>query len=120
MIFSTDRAQLGALISGGVGVHHAGLEREVRTEVEDAFRNKIIQVLVATQTLAVGVNLPADCVVVLGTEYFNCALGDYADLPPEQVQQMIGRAGRPQYSTSGNAWVLCTGEQAHKYYSSKF
>lgn len=76
--------------------------------------------MVATQTLAVGVNLPADCVVVYGTEYFDWRIGDYADLQPEQVQQMIGRAGRPHLSTEGSAWVLCTPRQAQKYHEGRF
>lgn len=74
---------LNTLLVSGVGVHHAGLERETRLEVESLFRQGSIRILVATQTLAVGVNLPADCVVIYGTEYFDYMTGDYEDLPPE-------------------------------------
>lgn len=82
-ILDTGRMWLNTLLSCGVGVHHAGLEKETRLEVEQCFRQGSIRVLVATQTLAVGVNLPADCVVIYGTEYFDYLAGDYADLPPE-------------------------------------
>lgn len=91
----------------GVGIHHAGLLEEDRTMVEKLFLSGKIQVLVATSTLAWGVNFPAHMVVVKGTEYYDAKTCSYVDFPITDVLQMIGRAGRPQYDTEGVAQVLC-------------
>lgn len=91
----------------GVGIHHAGLLEKDRTTVEKLFLSNKIQVLVATSTLAWGVNFPAYLVVVKGTEYYDAKTSSYVDFPITDVLQMIGRAGRPQYDTEGVAQVLC-------------
>ncbi|CAD2219534.1 RNA helicase [Angomonas deanei] len=91
----------------GVGIHHAGLLERDRTTVESCFLNNKIQILVATSTLAWGVNFPAHMVVVKGTEYFDAKTGGYVDFPITDVLQMVGRAGRPQFDTEGVAQVLC-------------
>nr|CCC95039.1 putative ATP-dependent RNA helicase [Trypanosoma congolense IL3000] len=94
-------------IQFGVGVHHAGLLEGDRAAVEAAFLGGKLQVLVATSTLAWGVNFPAHMVVVKGTEYYDGKTKTYVDYPITDVLQMIGRAGRPQYDTEGVAQVLC-------------
>lgn len=91
----------------GVGIHHAGLLDGDRSVVEEAFLSNKIQVLVATSTLAWGVNFPAHMVVVKGTEYYDAKTSSYVDFPITDVLQMIGRAGRPQFDTEGVAQVLC-------------
>lgn len=55
----------------GIGMHHAGLTDGDRTTCERLFVAGKIQVLVATSTLAWGVNTPAHLVVIKGTEYFD-------------------------------------------------
>jgi len=65
-----------------------------------------IQVLVATATLAWGVNLPARLVIVKGTEYYDGKSSRYVDYPLTDVLQMIGRAGRPGFDTLGSAVVM--------------
>lgn len=91
----------------GVGIHHAGLLEKDRTTVESLFLSNKIQILIATSTLAWGVNFPAYMVVVKGTEYYDSKTCSYVDFPITDVLQMIGRAGRPQYDTEGVAQVLC-------------
>ena len=56
------------LLPYGFAIHHAGMNRVDRTLVEDLFADKHIQVLVSTSTLAWGVNLPAYCVIIKGTQ----------------------------------------------------
>jgi len=50
----------------GIGLHHAGLNEKDRTLFEELFCNQKIQILIATSTLAWGVNLPAHLVIVKG------------------------------------------------------
>ncbi|XP_058808781.1 activating signal cointegrator 1 complex subunit 3 [Phymastichus coffea] len=90
----------------GIGLHHAGLEERDRQTVEELFVNNKIQVLVATATLAWGVNFPAHLVVIKGTEYYDGKSKRYVDMPITDVLQMMGRAGRPQFDDSGVAVVL--------------
>ena len=97
-------------LSFGVGLHHAGLTSHDRETVEKMFLNGDIQVLVATATLAWGVNLPAHLVIVKGTEFFDGKTHRYVDYPVTDVLQMMGRAGRPQFDTHGKACVMVAGE----------
>ena len=90
----------------GVGIHHAGLVERDRKTVEELYVNMKIQVLIATATVAWGVNFPAHLVIVKGTEFYDGKLKRYVDMPITDVLQMIGRAGRPQYDHHGVAMVL--------------
>lgn len=93
-------------LSFGIGLHHAGLVESDRSLVEELFANNKIQVLVATSTLAWGVNLPAHLVVVKGTQFFDAKIQGYKDMDLTDVLQMLGRAGRPQFDTSGIARIF--------------
>jgi antiviral helicase SLH1 len=93
-------------LSFGIGLHHAGLVESDRALTEELFANNKIQVLVATSTLAWGVNLPAHLVVVKGTQFFDAKIGGYKDMDLTDVLQMLGRAGRPQFDTSGIARIF--------------
>ena len=55
----------------GVGIHHAGLVERDRKTVEELYVNIKIQVLIATATVAWGVNFPAHLVIVKGTEFYD-------------------------------------------------
>ncbi|OQS02858.1 hypothetical protein THRCLA_04811 [Thraustotheca clavata] len=100
-----DPALKDALIFG-MGLHHAGLTAKDRDIVEELFLNGKIQVVICTSTLAWGVNLPAHLVVIKGTEYYDPKQGRYADFPISDILQMMGRAGRPQFDTTGVAVIL--------------
>ena len=102
-------------LSFGIGLHHAGLVETDRQLVEELFANNKIQILVATSTLAWGVNLPAHLVVVKGTQYFDAKIEGYKDMDLTDVLQMLGRAGRPQFDTSGIARIL-TQESKKAFY----
>ena len=93
-------------LSFGIGLHHAGLVEADRQLAEELFANNKIQILVATSTLAWGVNLPAHLVVVKGTQYFDAQIEGYKDMDLTDVLQMLGRAGRPQFDTSGIARIF--------------
>ncbi|XP_050304437.1 activating signal cointegrator 1 complex subunit 3 [Anthonomus grandis grandis] len=109
---------LSQLLSFGIGMHHAGLCESDRNLVEHLYVNQKIQVLIATSTLAWGVNFPARLVIVKGTEYFDAATKRYVDMPITDVIQMCGRAGRPQFDTSGVACVMV--QESKKNFYRKF
>ncbi|KAM4056735.1 sec63 brl domain-containing protein [Hirsutella rhossiliensis] len=93
-------------INFGIGLHHAGLVESDRQLAEELFLNNKIQILVATSTLAWGVNLPAHLVVVKGTQFYDAKVEGYRDMDLTDVLQMLGRAGRPQFDTSGVARIF--------------
>jgi activating signal cointegrator complex subunit 3 len=72
-------------ITFGIGLHHAGLSSHDRDVVERMYLSGDIKVLIATATLAWGVNLPAHLVIVKGTEYFDGKSSRYVDYPLTDV-----------------------------------
>ncbi|KAH8826888.1 ATP-dependent DNA helicase MER3 [Flagelloscypha sp. PMI_526] len=101
------------LASVGIGVHHAGLQLEDRKAVEDLYLRRVLRIVTATSTLAVGVNLPAHTVVIKGVMMFqDGAMVEYSDL---DIMQMLGRAGRPQFDNEGVAIILCSTDLEAKY-----
>ncbi|XP_026327613.1 probable ATP-dependent DNA helicase HFM1 [Hyposmocoma kahamanoa] len=96
--------KLQSLVLSGVGCHHAGLLFEERLNIENAFRNRDLPILITTTTLAMGVNLPAHLVVIKNTQqYVN---GAYQEYSISTVLQMVGRAGRPQFDTEATAVIM--------------
>lgn len=92
----------------GVGCHHAGMLPENRRIIEDLFRKGYLPVLVSTSTLALGVNLPAHLVIIKTTKHYNYINREFQDYSEAAIQQMIGRAGRPSFDTSGVAVIMTT------------
>ncbi|KAG8526953.1 uncharacterized protein KY384_008382 [Bacidia gigantensis] len=105
------------LMPYGFGIHHAGMSRADRSSVEDLFAEKMLQVLVCTATLAWGVNLPAHTVIIKGTQIYSPEKGSWVELSPQDVLQMLGRAGRPQYDTMGEGIVITTQSEMQYYLS---
>ncbi|TNN13844.1 Activating signal cointegrator 1 complex subunit 3, partial [Schistosoma japonicum] len=99
-------ANLRLILTFGIGLHHAGLQSKDRSLVEELFVNQKIQILIATSTLAWGVNFPAHLVIVKGTEYYDGKTKTYVDYPITDVLQMMGRAGRPQFDNQGKAVIM--------------
>lgn len=81
--------------------HNANLDKDGRHKLEQDFKNnKDFRVLVATSTLAWGVNLPARRVIIAGVNRGNEIVPSY------DILQMLGRAGRPAYDPQGDAYIL--------------
>uniref|UniRef100_A0A8C5LGL3 Activating signal cointegrator 1 complex subunit 3 n=1 Tax=Jaculus jaculus TaxID=51337 RepID=A0A8C5LGL3_JACJA len=99
-------SNLKLTLAFGIGMHHAGLHERDRKTVEELFVNCKVQVLIATSTLAWGVNFPAHLVIIKGTEYYDGKTKRYVDFPITDVLQMMGRAGRPQFDDQGKAVIL--------------
>ena len=111
-----EREVLSKLVSVGVAFHHAGLSLEARRVVEKGFRDRILKVVVATPTLAAGVNLPARRVIVYAYRYER---GFYEPISILEYKQMGGRAGRPQYDPYGEIVIAdLDPDLAIKYMSS--
>lgn len=97
--------RLSACLKLGTAFHHAGLVSEQRKLIEDAFRSGLLKVMVATPTLAAGINLPAFRVVIRDLKRFSHYHG-LSWIPVLEIEQMMGRAGRPQYDPEGQAILL--------------
>lgn len=105
------------LLPYGFGIHHAGMTRPDRQLVEDLFQDGHLQVLVSTATLAWGVNLPAHTVIIKGTQIYNPEKGQWVELSPQDMLQMLGRAGRPQFDSYGEG-IIITNHNELQYYLS--
>jgi len=110
-------SDLKDLLQHGFGVHHAGLVRADRTLVEDLFSDKHLQVLVSTATLAWGVNLPCHTVILKGTQMYNPELGQWCELSPLDVMQMLGRAGRYGLDSEGEGIIMTQHSELQFYLS---
>ncbi|EWC48033.1 pre-mRNA-splicing factor brr2 [Drechslerella stenobrocha 248] len=110
-----ENAELKDLMPYGIGIHHAGMRRIDRQTVEDLFTEGSIRVLVCTATLAWGVNLPAHTVIIKGTTVYSPEKGDWVELSPQDVLQMLGRAGRPQYDSYGEGIIITKSTELQYY-----
>ena len=99
----------------GMGIHHAGMLRHDRKLSEQMFNDGAIKVLCCTATLAWGINLPAHTVVIKGTDVYMPEKGTTVDLSILDVQQIFGRAGRPQFDTSGDATLITSHDAMARY-----
>lgn len=110
-------ANLKDLLPYGFGIHHAGMGVADRTSVQDLFADGYLRVLVCTATLAWGVNLPAHTVIIKGTQVYSPEKGSWVELSPQDVLQMLGRAGRPQFDSYGEG-IIITSQTEIQYYLS--
>jgi activating signal cointegrator complex subunit 3 len=107
--------ELALHFDNGMGIHHAGMLRGDRKLTEQMFAEGAIRVLCCTATLAWGVNLPVHSVIVKGTDVYNPEKGGIVDLSILDVQQIFGRAGRPQFDSSGEATLITTHDALQRY-----
>ncbi len=84
--------------------HHAGLAYDQRRQIEGELRSGACQVLVATSTLEMGINLPVRQVVLYDLQSFKG--GDFVPISTNSVWQRVGRAGRPGQDSTGEAVLL--------------
>jgi len=106
--------KLGVCIKSGCAFHHAGLTSSQRRLVERSFREGLLRCIVATPTLAAGINLPARTVVVRDVRRYDANLG-YTSIPVLEVKQMCGRAGRPRFDTYGEAILVAKTEEDREF-----
>ena len=91
-------------LEAGVAAHHAGHVPPFKEAVEACFVRGLVKVVFATETLALGINMPARAVVIERMTKFN---GERRELlTPSEYTQLTGRAGRRGIDTHGTAIVL--------------
>jgi ATP-dependent RNA helicase HelY len=88
----------------GVAAHHAGLVPAFKETVEELFVHGLVKAVFATETLALGINMPARSVVLERLVKFNGEA--HADLTPGEYTQLTGRAGRRGIDVEGHAVVV--------------
>ena len=93
-----------------IAFHNADVPREEREEIEKAFREGPLNKLIATQTLAYGVNLPADKVIIGVRAFYDRQEGRYKIFPDLlDILQEEGRAGRFGIRDRGYSYILVYG-----------
>jgi ATP-dependent RNA helicase HelY len=97
-------AEWKAGLEAGVAAHHAGMVPLFKETVEDLFVRNLVKVCFATETLALGINMPARTVIIERLEKWNGQRHEL--LTPGQFTQLTGRAGRRGLDTIGHAVVL--------------
>ena len=88
----------------GIAAHHAGLLPTFKEVVEELFEGGLIRAVFATETLALGINMPARTVVIERLDKWNGET--HANLTPGEYTQLTGRAGRRGIDVEGHAVVL--------------
>ncbi len=92
------------ILHRGIGVHHAGLLPKYRRVIEDLFVRKLLGVVICTETLASGINLPARSVVL--TSLVKGPLTKQKLIDASTAHQIFGRAGRPQFDDVGYVFAI--------------
>lgn len=96
--------RLRELLARGIAVHHGGLLPIVKEMVEILFAKTLVKVLFATETFAMGLNLPTRTVVFSGFRKHDGR--SFRDLLPGEYTQMAGRAGRRGIDKVGNVIIV--------------
>ncbi|MET0844506.1 MAG: DEAD/DEAH box helicase [Mycetocola sp.] len=87
----------------GIAAHHAGMLPAFKEVVEELFRRKLVKAVFATETLALGINMPARTVVLEKLEKFNGEAR--VPITPGEYTQLTGRAGRRGIDVEGHAVI---------------
>jgi ATP-dependent RNA helicase HelY len=88
----------------GIAAHHAGLLAMFKEVVEDLFQRGLVKMVFATETLALGINMPARTVVLERLVKWNGE--NHVDITPGEYTQLTGRAGRRGIDVEGHAVVV--------------
>ncbi|KAF2738146.1 antiviral helicase [Polyplosphaeria fusca] len=99
--------RLRELLSRGIAVHHGGMLPIIKEVVEILFAKSLVKVLFATETFAMGLNLPTRTVVFSGFRKHDGR--QFRDLLPGEYTQMAGRAGRRGLDPVGTVIIVAPG-----------
>lgn len=103
---SVSTAILRECLAKGVAFHNADLSRDERLAIEEEFRKRdaTLRVIVATTTLAMGVNTPASSVIIAGLQHPGNPPTPYS---VAEYKNMVGRAGRLGFVENGTSYLIC-------------
>ena len=88
----------------GIAAHHAGMLPTFKEVVEELFQRGLVKAVFATETLALGINMPARTVVLEKLSKWNGEA--HVTITPGEFTQLTGRAGRRGIDIEGNAVVI--------------
>ncbi len=91
-------------LTRGLAAHHAGMLPAFKEVVEELFTRGLVKVVFATETLALGINMPARTVVIEKLDKWNGET--HADITPGEYTQLTGRAGRRGLDVEGHGVVV--------------
>jgi len=100
--------QIRNLLHRGIGIHHSGILPILKEVVEMLFQKSYVKILFATETFAMGVNMPARTVIFDTTRKHDGS--SFRDLLSGEYIQMAGRAGRRGLDETGTVILLCKGD----------
>jgi helicase len=106
--------RLAQCIRNGVAFHHAGLSHIQRRVVERGFRDGHIKAIVATPTLAAGINIPARAVIIPDVKRGG------EEMSVMEYKQLCGRAGRPGYDKEGLAVIIAKNSRQRNLYMKRY
>ncbi|MDG6229436.1 MAG: DEAD/DEAH box helicase [Candidatus Thermoplasmatota archaeon] len=111
--------ELISCISSGLAFHHAGLSSHQRRIIEKSYKQRLIKCIVATPTLAAGVNIPAQRVIIRDLWRYDTTFG-MSPIPVLEYKQQAGRAGRPRYDSFGEALTIAKDEKQKNHILARY
>ena len=103
-LFALGFEEWTAALQRGIAAHHAGLIPRFKEIIEDLFQQGYLKAIFATETLALGINMPAKSVVLERLTKWNGET--HAEITPGEYTQLTGRAGRRGIDHEGHAIVV--------------
>jgi replicative superfamily II helicase len=98
----------------GIGVHHAGLPEEIRLLQEILMEKGLLKYLIATTTVAQGINFPVSDIIIGSYHY------PFKEMPSRDFWNLVGRAGRVQHNSIGIIGIATTSKKEDKEKTAKY
>ena len=111
--------KLADCVKNGIAFHHAGLLYKQKKLIEDNFKQGLLRSIVATPTLAYGVNLPAFRVIIRDLRRYYVGFGSRF-IPVLEYKQFAGRCGRPDYDEWGESILIAKSEDEAQELTDKY
>ncbi|PET44461.1 DEAD/DEAH box helicase, partial [Bacillus sp. AFS001701] len=92
---------LSRLVNHGVLFHHGDLPQDIRELIEESIRNSEVRLVICTNTLAEGVNLPIKVIVIHSAKRYNPKSEEWVSIKIRDLKNLVGRAGRAGKETKG-------------------
>ncbi len=111
--------KLADCVKSGTAFHHAGLLYKQKKLIEDSFKKGLLRCIIATPTLAYGVNLPAFRVIIRDLRRYYAGFGSRF-IPVLEYKQFAGRCGRPDYDEWGESVLIAKSEDEAQELTDKY